>query len=374
MKVGILTLPLKANYGGILQAYALQTVLKRLGHEAILIDASSYLSHLFHIKKVMILLHRCFDKFILQKKVRLLHSRHLNKGMAIVCRNQKEFVDYYITPKIVVFSPRKLHRKSFDAIVVGSDQIWRPLYYPPIEDAYLSFARHWKIKRISYAASFGTDMWEYTLAQTRRCKSLIRRFDAVSVRETSGIRLCKDYLQVDAVEVLDPTMLLSTDDYLSLCKRANTPKSVGNLLVYILDKSADKQQLLMTICSDGGYYPFYVNSDPYNIDIDAEQRIQVPVEVWLQGFADAEFVVTDSFHACVFAILFNKPFVAYMNPERGGTRFESLLAKFNLQHRLLTTSDAFRLDELPPIDWADVNNRLHELRKHSVAYLRQSLA
>jgi hypothetical protein len=117
-----------------------------------------------------------------------------------------------------------------------------------------------------------------------------------------------------------------------------------------------------------------VNSDPDNLNIDAEQRVQVPVEVWLQGFADAEFVVTDSFHACVFAILFNKPFIAYLNPERGGTRFESLLAKFNLLNRLLTTSDAFCPDELPPIDWADVNNRLCELRKSSMEFLRQSLA
>jgi hypothetical protein len=373
MKIGILTLPLQANYGGILQAYALQSVLKRIGHEAVLIEASGYLSHSSYRKKAMILVRRCFDKYILQKKGSLFRGRNFNKEQVLVRQHLQKFVDTYITPKAVVFSPQKLPKNSFDAIVVGSDQIWRPLYYPPIENAYLSFARRWKIKRISYAASFGTDVWEYTPAQTRRCEALVQKFNAVSVRETSGIDLCKDNLLVNAIEVLDPTMLLEVDDYLALCRKAHTPKSAGNLLVYLLDKTADKEQLLGAICSDGSYRPFHVNADPYNWTIDVQQRIQVPIEVWLQGFADAEFVITDSFHACVFAILFNKPFVAYLNPERGGTRFESLLAKFNLSNRLLSTSDAFHPEELPPIDWMFVNNKLCELRKNSLEFLRQAL-
>ena len=78
--------------------------------------------------------------------------------------------------------------------MVGSDQVWRPMYYPTkIENAYLDFARDWNVKRMAYAASFGTSDWEYTAGQTRRCRELLRKFDVVSVREESAVGLCRKF-------------------------------------------------------------------------------------------------------------------------------------------------------------------------------------
>ena len=93
-----------------------------------------------------------------------------------------------------------------------------------LANAYLAFAKDWKqIKRIAYAASFGTDKWEYTLEETRECAALLKLFDAVSVREASAVQLCKNYFQIKAVHLLDPTLLLSKEDYLSLDGVKNTP-------------------------------------------------------------------------------------------------------------------------------------------------------
>ena len=117
-----------------------------------------------------------------------------------------------------------ISQEKYDAIVVGSDQIWRKQYVCesfklPIESSFLDFAKHWDIKRISYAASFGTEEWEYNDEQTKNCRVLIQLFDNVSVREKSGVALCKDYLQHNAKVVLDPTLLLKKNDYLKLLNK-----------------------------------------------------------------------------------------------------------------------------------------------------------
>lgn len=336
MKIGILTLPLHTNYGGILQAYALQTVLGRMGHEVEVIDTPNIKSSpsLWTIGKRII-------KKLLGRKVSLFLEKKYNKEFPIISQYTQLFVDKYIHRK-VVNTPEELQEDDFDAIVVGSDQIWRPKYYGKIENAYLKFAKDWNIKRIAYAASFGTDEWEYTPHQTARCGELLRMFDAASVREASGVGLCKEYFGVEAKHVLDPTMLLNKEDYIKLIETAGTPKSKGTLLNYILDDTPEKRALIEQIAKDKGLVPFRVNSRVEDHNAPLEERIQPPVEQWLRGFYDAEFVVTDSFHACVFSILFNKPFVVIGNKERGMARFNSLLRLFDLGNRMIVNLDDFK--------------------------------
>lgn len=105
------------------------------------------------------------------------------------------------------------------------------IFFSKIENAYLDFAKEWKIKRIAYAASFGTEEWEYTGEQTNNCAALLKKFNAVSVRESSGVQLCSDNFGVKAEHVLDPTMLLCKEDYIKLFKDYNTAQSDGNLSV-----------------------------------------------------------------------------------------------------------------------------------------------
>lgn len=358
MRIGILTLPLHTNYGGILQAYALQTVLERMGHEVCLIEKRRRPLKL-PLWKAPLSYGKRIVKNLTGHPFPIFYEQKINRETQIIRQNTDKFISKYIKRKIVN-DYYDIQENDFDAIVVGSDQVWRPKYFGlnQIENAYLKFAEGWNIKRIAYAASFGTDEWEYTPKQTEECGRLLRMFDVVSVREDSGVDLCKRYFGVDAQHVLDPTMLLGKEDYIKLFTDANTPKSKGNLLCYILDETEEKKALIKRVADEKGLIPFNVKSQSDDVNSPLSERIQPPLEQWLRGFYDAEFVVTDSFHACVFSILFNKPFIVYGNVDRGLSRFKSLLTMFGLEDRIITNV----IDEVnsSEIDWNRVDRILND--------------
>lgn len=377
MRIGILTLPLHTNYGGILQAYALQTVLERMGHEVVVFDTPNKCP-LPPFKDMP----KCFLKRIVKKLLgrnqKIFYEYYQNKKVIpVVSQNTQRFINSYIHRK-EIRNFKELDGESYDAIVVGSDQVWRPLYFVPgwrwqeIENAFLSFASKWKIKRLSYAVSFGTDNWEYTDQQTRRCKALLQFFDAISVRENDGVTLCKEYFDVDPVHVLDPTMLLNEADYSIFFQKRNTPKSNGTLLNYILDENEKKRALIMHVANQKCLRAFSVTNPHENDETKPlNERIKPSVEKWLRGFYDAEFVITDSFHACVFSILFKKQFVVVGNKERGLSRIESLLQCFGIENRIV--EDSVQVMRLPLIDYDKVYVKLEKYRKKSLEFLNVAL-
>ena len=104
-------------------------------------------------------------------------------------------------------------RYEYDAYVVGSDQVWRPNYNPFMKAMFLGITEREDVKRIAYAASFGTSKWEFSPQMTSECAVLAKKFDMITVREKSGVDLCREYFGVEATWVLDPTMLLNREDY-----------------------------------------------------------------------------------------------------------------------------------------------------------------
>lgn len=366
MKIAILTLPLHTNYGGILQCYALQTVLERMGYKVRLLTKPKYNSRYYLIYPLAVC-KRLFKRFILGKKVAItmnpeqLIRQHTNR---FIHRNIHHYYKKVWDSNIASY---------FDAIVVGSDQVWRPMYYyRPIEEAFLSFLGDADIKRIAYAASFGVDYCEYTEEQRKLCSSLLKKFNAVSVRESSGVLLCQEYFNAKAVQVLDPTLLLSADDYRALIKKSWTQPSKGNLLVYMIDRTKEKEEFVERISQEKGLTPFWMSSEADDDTLPLEKRIKMPVEQWLRSFDDAEFVLTDSFHGCVFSIIFRKQFLAIGNKERGLSRFQSLLSLFSLQDRLILSPDEYR-DNLSSIDYSQVQIQLHVLQKQSYLFLKTNL-
>ena len=376
MRIGILTLPLHTNYGGILQAYALQTVLERMGHKVVVFDTPTkcplpplWKLPLSFAKRTLL---KCMGRID-----RIFIERYNNRILPVIANEIQPFIDERICRKVFTkFS--KLDACDFDAIVVGSDQVWRSIYFipmwfgQPMENAYLSFTKGWNIKRISYAASFGTDKWEYNEEQTLHSREALQMFDAVSVREENGVKLCKQYFDVDALHVLDPTMLLDVNDYIELFKQKQTPKSKGNLLNYVLDETDEIESLIKKVASMKKMVPFAVNN-PYEGDNTKplNQRIKPSVETWLRGFYDADFVITDSFHACVFSIIFKKQFIVIGNKERGMARFESLLKMFGLEERLV--DEKVDVNNLYPIDYDKVYNLYGQLKERSLHFLSENL-
>ena len=271
---------------------------------------------------------------------------------------------------------------EFDAIVVGSDQIWRREYlyanWDKIDDAFLGFSKDWDLKRISYSASFGLGFWDYNRTETRRLINLINRFDAISVRETSGVDLCKEYFhRDDVVTTLDPTMLLGATDYNKLIEAADDlqDNAKGNLVYYILDEDEAEKKIIKDIATSMNIGIIRANSKIEDKNSSEKERIQPPIEQWLKWISDAKFVVTDSFHACVFCILFHKDFCVLTNSNRGNARLMSLLSLFGLQNRIIDKLQGLgSLQYEANIDYHKVDATLEKQRSFSLNYLRQSLS
>lgn len=373
MKIAILTLPLHANYGGILQAYSLQVVLEQMGHEVVHIQHKRY-QRTSGIRYLFRLAYRLFKIVVLrQTKLSLFYITKENKEFKVIGKNTLKFIDKFI--KIEYLDDFKdVKRYDFDCIVVGSDQIWRPCYYTKygIQEAYLKFSRNMDVKRVSYACSFGADEWEYTPKETSACRKLIKLFSAVSVRERKGVSLCATYLGVTPTLVVDPTMLLGPDIF---CKLINLdyPIPKGSVMAYILDQSKDKQTILEFISlrlNKSIYYSGNVNFD--NSRADLKSRVQPPIEQWLQSFRDCDYIVTDSFHACVFSILFHKPFTVLYNEKRGNSRIVSLLEMFMLTDRLTNRENVDKV-LTANIDWEIIDTILLHEKEESLNYLKNNL-
>ncbi len=379
MKICILTQPLGHNYGGLLQAYALQVVLKRMGHEVWTEDRrDNRLQISLKLKKAIrqvlsILFSRVSDRF---RKVYYPTQKERN----IIQQHTDSFIRQYLTITEPIFSADKkqLLHYGFEAYVVGSDQVWRPMYSPCLTNYFLDFTKNDTVKRIAYAASFGTDEWEYTKRQTEICSRLVQRFDAVSVREESGVGLCEKYLHVNASHVLDPTLLLDMDDYMHLIDNEQMRlDGSGGVYTYILDANSEKTKIINSVSRNLDLAPFTVmpqknfyQAGPELID----QCVYAPVSMWLQGFKDAKFVVTDSFHGTVFSIMFNKPFIVIANKSRGLSRFTSLLKMVGLENRLLFSASELT-DELikSTIDFSAVKASIASERIQSIEFLSKYL-
>lgn len=374
MKIGILTMPLHINYGGILQAYALKIVLERMGHEVCVINEPYHRERLPFKKFWLTYLKRVVKKMLFRKNVHLFLEEYENRIYPIVSQHITPFVKHYFKTIDVedVVSANNCHQ--FDALVVGSDQIWRPLYYPKIEYAFFSFAEDWNVKRISYAASFGSDIWEYSVNQTEECARLASKFDAISVREDSGVMLCKKYLGTNAIHVLDPTMLLLNQDYDELIKTPEIKHSTkGTLVTYILDETDDIRQIVKRVAKISGYKIVHANSKFEDREAELSERIQPSIEQWLTTIKEADFVIADSFHACVFSIIYKRNFIVVRNKTRGATRIESLLNMFHLENRIVDGDVSLETVLNSPIDYESVDNILADWRIKSLNFLKLAL-
>lgn len=362
MRICILTLPLRSNYGGILQAYALQKALKNMGHDVTTL--------LFHppvswvpsgIRKYLLTGRRFLAKYL------------KGNGDIVYCNPDRQTrfayqkMDRFISEHLNCLeanTPLSIQDlPSFDAFVVGSDQVWRPAYSPYLPDFYLDFLGDKSVKRIAYAASFGVDTWETDEKTTAMIRPLAQRFNAISVREESGISLCTKYLGVNAVVMPDPTLLLNDTEYLSLCPQtaeANEPY----IATYILDKDAHIDTFVNRISKQLGLPIKSIG------EINWAKCADSPTE-WISCIAGASLVLTDSFHGTVFSLLFKRNFITIVNHARGASRFESLLDYLCLRDRLV---DRINLDNFNPspkdIDYSSVSQSLAKLRKKGLLFLQ----
>jgi len=377
-RVAILTQPLKGNYGGIIQNYALQQVLKKEGFEVETIsreyvkDASKFRVFLANFKN------ETYNR-LKGKRKKIFTKQEAN----LIFKENKRFIHDQLEVSKKLYSTDDLSAyfdvKKFDVVIVGSDQTWRPKYSPNIYNYFLDFLEgDNQILKIAYASSFGTDKWEFTKEEELRCKELVKYFNAVSVRELSGVSLCQNFLDTDAQWVLDPTLLLQKEDYMSLFQHISVEKK--GVFNYVLDRESSKQRFIDGVANKlqlklFKHQPHRSIEKGVIYDFTSIDDFKYPpLEGWLKSFSDSDFVLTDSFHGTVFSIIFNKPFLAIVNEDRGASRFYSLLKVFGLESRLVTDVQSFDnniLNEV--IDYKKVNDVLSNLRTQSYKFIKESM-
>lgn len=386
MKIGIFTQPIYTNYGGILQAYALQETLRRMGHSAKTLDIPWHEDILLRriwisskrlMKFILLLLKGKVEKLLLtnpftsKEKIRLATTKY-TKGFV--------YDNINLTAKIT--SGKLLEEcvaaENFDILITGSDQVWRPMYTHHLDWGFLSFAPK-DAKKIAYAASFGVDYWEYDENESREAKKYLSDFSGVSVREESAVLLCKRHFGIDARWVADPTMLLDKADYIKLSTKHPTKSLKDRIMSYILDPNEKKTSIVHTIETilkrESVSIRANKNIESFHKGCNIEDFCPPSVEQWLQAFDDSYAVVTDSFHGTVFSIIYNVPFVVILNEERGATRIESLLKKFGLTQRIVYGDSKDEIIQAlnAPIDWHVVNETRSEFTSQSLNFLYKSL-
>lgn len=374
MKIAILTQPILMNYGGVLQAYALQRVLQNMGHDVTVVNRVWNYGQGHIYRRISF----CKNMFLSFLSIILMKDNYKNA--------KKKFKDQYILTHYFAQEELKLsltigdnkeflkyvRKNKFDVYIVGSDQVWRPKYSPNIYNYFLDFLENQESAiKMAYAASFGTNDWEYSDAETLHCKRLIQNFDYVSVRENSAIDVCAKYLnRTDVKWVLDPTLLLDISVYRKISSGIRIAKNL--ISYYLLDESTDKLAFISK-CA------WVFHGSVYNVKKGVSSlsyrhiREYSSIEEWLAGFANAKFAIVDSFHGCVFSLIFHVPFIVIGNKRRGLARLESILQLFGLQDRLVYEENLLDFDvtQMKEPNWHQVDEVLKEKRRESLDFLNK---
>lgn len=288
MKIGILTFHWATNYGAVLQAFALQSFLKKNGHDVYIINFAPYTFRDSFFK--------CFISKNPQTIIDNLKNYWKEINIAKFRKKHLTLTKRYYTPEQLIKNPPQM-----DAYIAGSDQIWNQYVSKTLKNIYFLPFGNEKTLKISYAASFGLENFPDSLSA--EITPLLKKFSSISVREKSGLEILKKTETNNGILLPDPTLLLSQHDYLNILDGINNnPKA--DYFFYVLQK---KQNTIDKI------YSYLKNSKQHEIvhSQDFKQSV-VGVECWFKFIINSNFVITNSFHGVVFSIIFNKPFIAVL--------------------------------------------------------------
>lgn len=365
MRVAIITLHKVFNYGSILQTYATQKTFEKLGHEVEVID---YITEQRTNKKLL----TSVPSFI---KDSIFHRyTYLGlKSISVFIKKYRfgKFMDRHINltkDKYISCNDLSKNVPEADVYVTGSDQVWNSKYNQGIDRGFfLEFTPEHK-KRISFAASFGKE--QLAKEEIEETKKLIHRYDAISVREDSGIEILKDMGYEKGTCVVDPTLILSKEEWLKLSsKRIVKDKYLLLFLLYNEDNGAT--EYAKKIAKEKGLKIVKLSWElrkPKDIHYLMTHR---KVEDFLSLINNADFIVTNSFHGLAFSINLNKEFIVVQRTEFN-SRIESLLRLTELEERLV--KNEFRIEVLENIiKYEKVNEILDYERKRAVTYIESSI-
>lgn len=348
MKIGIITFQRAYSYGAKLQAYALSTYLCMLGHQAEIIDYSNIGENKapgikFNSLKSFIKSFICYLNSFRKERLR---RKNLND---FFFKKTPHTLLHYNSETI------KNIENDFDIFIAGSDQIWCPRYNLGDMNFLLSFVKDSK-KKFSYAASFGFSSIDSKYEKTY--KQCLNSFNKILVRETEGVNIVKQLTQRNADVVLDPTFLLNMEQWKSIAHYPFKKKTKYILCFKILSVSQAYQKLINHLAMLTGYKIIVIDTSYRYKPIKGKLYSTAGPEEFLGLIKEAQIVVTNSFHATVFSILFNKDFYTVLNENGLNSRMTDLANKLGLSHRMFDNKS-----ELPTlanlnINYQEVNYKL----------------
>lgn len=370
-KIGTITFHIAHNYGAVLQAYALPTAVKSLGHECEVIHyCFPYIYGWGHIEHLPELL----EKYGLFSGLLRYINRWIRGGYNPRLKKSKfESFIYNQIPlsKKAYHSVDEMQDMDYDAILFGSDQIWNSKLTGGIAEEYVGgFHCKDKTEKIAYAASCGKNC--FSDEEKESYYPLLKSFKAIGVREKG---LCES-LQIDGFDcmhVLDPTLLLTKEQWNELTKTSkHSVKLPENdyLLVYVFDEDDSIYGLIDRVSEK---YHLEVCVIAYQMkDIISKYRVyqNCGPEDFIKLIAGASRVVTTSFHGTVFSILYEKEFYCIPHPTLH-ERTDSLLSQLKLNER--NCSCDTDIDKINNIEWESVRQVLNSLRDKSMRFLKEAI-
>lgn len=353
MKIGIITFQRAANYGAVLQAYALQSYLKMLQNEVEIIDyrcrsiecvhSPFYFLYVKGIKnKIKQLL-----RFPIKLKKRRIFNYFLNQKLELSNAVDKETIK-------VLFS------EKYDVIIAGSDQIWN-LDITGGDTTYLLDFVSPKTFKVSYAASFGVN--KLKSEQVEQYKKYIYEFNKLSVREQQGATIIKKLYAADPFVTVDPTLLLTHDEWENFMTK---PKYDNYVLLYMIQYNENMINIARKLSAEKNIPLIFISDS-----ILRKKRIKyiknATPEEWVGLFHNASYVVTNSFHGTVFSIIFNRKFIVGLSHSmtNGNARIIDLLDNLNIEYNIVENV----IDLSKNIDWEKINIEMEKLRKDSCQFL-----
>lgn len=357
MKIGLITLTGYYNYGNRLQNYASQYILEKLGHEVETIEMDNKLNFINYMKvKILIFFAKIYDKIPYSNNKRLNSYLVYNKF-------------YLFTKKYINISKFKINHKDipknindyFDYFVTGSDQVWNPKASKIISNYFLDFSH--KGKRVSYAASFGVSSipTEYKNEYIR----LINQMDSISVREEQGQQIIKELTGKNSTLVVDPTMMLSKDEWLRISKKPNMDLSEKFILTYFLgNRDLRVQQKIEHIAKEKGFKIINL------MDINDKKIYSIDPSEFIFLINECELLCTDSFHGAVFSLIMKTPFIVFERQDHNesmNSRLETLLKKFNMEDRFEKN-----IKNAYDVNFDNIDQILNREREKAINYLENS--
>lgn len=375
-KVGIITLNGYINYGNRLQNYALQEVLKSLGFyvETILVEVNNISennlnSGIFYkiIKLKDMKAKEIFEK-IYYKIVYYKQKYKIEKYNTIRTQKFINFTHNYILETNYSISNNKIPsdlNNNYDYFVTGSDQVWNPNYNKGSSIYFLAFAT--KNKRIAYAPSFGLSKIPFEYLE--KYKVFISEMSSLSVREEAGAKIIKDLTGRDATVLVDPTLLLTKEKWLTISKQASNKPKNKYLLTYFLGEGIKGNSNRIKQIA-------YENKlEIINLaNIKQFKTFTVDPSEFIDYINSSTIFLTDSFHGCVFSILLEKSFVVFDRVESSpsmNSRIDTLLSTFNLQSR--KWNNIKNNNDIIDVDYSYVAPILELERNKALEYLKEAL-